>query len=225
MKIARDSIQWIISILIFFFILMTSIRILLTPLYLKWEYHKASFPPDTYGFTTEDRLYYAKFSVDYLINNEDISYIGDLTLADGSSLFNNRELSHMVDVKNLVKLGLKLWYAAFFIIVIFILLLIIKRNYRDIFIVAQRGAYITIGFIIFVLISVGISFSALFTGFHKIFFEGETWIFLYSDSLIRLFPMQFWQDAFFLLGVISLFIAIIIIVACKFSQSNKKMTV
>ena len=76
MKIARNSIQWIISILIFFFILMTSIRILLTPLFLEWEYHKASFPPDTYGFTTEDRLYYARFSVDYLINNEDISYIG-----------------------------------------------------------------------------------------------------------------------------------------------------
>ena len=131
----------------------------------------------------------------------------------------------MVDVKNLVKLGLKLWYTASLIIVIFILLLIIKRNYRDIFIVAQRGAYITIGFIIFVLISIGISFSALFTGFHKIFFEGETWIFLYSDSLIRLFPMQFWQDAFILLGMISLLIAIMIIVAYKFKQSNKKMTV
>lgn len=225
MNIVRNSIQWIISFIFFLFILMTSIRVLLTPLFLEWEYHKVSFPPDTYGFTTEDRLYYARYAVDFLINNEDVSYIGDLTFENGNSLFNNRELSHMVDVKSLVKLMLKLWYVVSLFIVISILFSIIKRNYREIFIVAQRGAYITIGFIGFVLISVGISFSALFTGFHRIFFEGETWIFLYSDSLIRLFPMKFWQDAFILLGVISLFVAIIVIIVYKFALLNKKMAV
>ena len=33
-----------------------------------------------------------------------------------------------------------------------------------------------------------------FTTFHRIFFAGESWIFPYSDTLIRLFPMRFWAD-------------------------------
>ena len=30
--------------------------------------------------------------------------------------------------------------------------------------------------------------------FHRIFFAEGTWIFLRSDTLIRLFPIQFWID-------------------------------
>lgn len=33
-----------------------------------------------------------------------------------------------------------------------------------------------------------------FTTFHRIFFEGDTWTFPLSDTLIRLFPMRFWID-------------------------------
>ena len=63
----------------------------------------------------------------------------------------------------------------------------------------------------FVLIVLGtlvlfmlLSFNAIFTGFHRIFFEGDTWLFLFSDTLIRLFPLQFWQDAFIAVGVFTL---------------------
>jgi len=46
--------------------------------------------------------------------------------------------------------------------------------------------------------------NALFTSFHRIFFSGDTWLFLYSDSLIRLFPIPFWQDAFIIMGTLVL---------------------
>lgn len=39
-------------------------------------------------------------------------------------------------------------------------------------------------------------FWAFFEGFHSLFFEGDSWLFLYSDTLIRLFPLRFWQDTF-----------------------------
>jgi uncharacterized membrane protein len=32
-----------------------------------------------------------------------------------------------------------------------------------------------------------------------LFFEGSTWLFPTSDTLIRLFPQQFWVDAFVLM--------------------------
>ena len=47
-------------------------------------------------------------------------------------------------------------------------------------------------------------FWGFFTAFHKLFFVGDSWLFLYSDTLIRLFPIRFWQDAFLLAAVIAL---------------------
>jgi integral membrane protein (TIGR01906 family) len=39
-----------------------------------------------------------------------------------------------------------------------------------------------------------ISWGQFFTAFHRVFFEGNTWIFPRSDTLIRLFPNRFWVD-------------------------------
>jgi integral membrane protein (TIGR01906 family) len=58
--------------------------------------------------------------------------------------------------------------------------------------------------IIAILIFVALSFNALFTAFHRVFFEGDSWLFSYSDTLIRLFPIRFWQDVFIALGVLTL---------------------
>jgi integral membrane protein (TIGR01906 family) len=55
-----------------------------------------------------------------------------------------------------------------------------------------------------------VAFSLLFVGFHRIFFEGDSWLFLHSDTLIRLFPERFWRDTFiFVIGLTSLFAALI----------------
>jgi len=47
-------------------------------------------------------------------------------------------------------------------------------------------------------------FWQFFTLFHKIFFTGDSWLFYYSDTLIRLFPMRFWQDAFLWAAILAL---------------------
>jgi integral membrane protein (TIGR01906 family) len=52
--------------------------------------------------------------------------------------------------------------------------------------------------LIMLVLAIGLAFSFryVFVGFHRIFFEGDTWLFRYSDTLIRLFPERFWRDAF-----------------------------
>jgi uncharacterized membrane protein len=47
-------------------------------------------------------------------------------------------------------------------------------------------------------------FFNFFTAFHHLFFTGDSWLFLFSDTLIRLFPIRFWQDAFLFAAVIAL---------------------
>ena len=64
---------------------------------------------------------------------------------------------------------------------------------------SKAGLY-TIIILATLVLFIFLSFDALFTGFHRIFFEGDTWLFYYSDTLIRLFPIRFWQDAFIFAG-------------------------
>jgi integral membrane protein (TIGR01906 family) len=47
-----------------------------------------------------------------------------------------------------------------------------------------------------------ISFWQFFSWFHSLFFKGDSWLFAYSDTLIRLFPIRFWQDA--VIGIVGL---------------------
>src|SRR5580765_802779 len=88
------------------------LRILLTPLFLQVEYNMPYFPPDEFGFTTADRLHWAPYALNYLTNSADISYLSDLKFEDGKALYNERELSHMNDVKRVTQGALKAWYTS-----------------------------------------------------------------------------------------------------------------
>ena len=67
------------------------------------------------------------------------------------------------------------------------------------------GLAVAIGLIVIVGIVINPNvFWGFFTAFHKLFFEGDSWLFLYSDTLIRLFPIRFWQDTFLFAAVIAL---------------------
>lgn len=203
MKTLRSLVLYILLPAVVLFVMMTSIRLLMTPLFLTIQYNTPGFPPDAFGFTKEDRLHWANLSLRYLLNDEDISYLGDLRFEDGSPVFNERELRHMLDVKILVQQMIHAWV----VLGIFILLTGVwawrGKWLADFWLTLARagwGILIVIGLI---LVGVVIGFSALFTGFHRIFFEGDTWLFNYSDTLIRLFPLRFWQDAFTLMGILS----------------------
>jgi integral membrane protein (TIGR01906 family) len=66
----------------------------------------------------------------------------------------------------------------------------------------RRGGWLTVGLVIVLGVLAAISFWQFFTVFHELFFTGDSWQFLYSDTLIRLFPMRFWQDAFIFVGAL-----------------------
>ncbi len=99
-----------VVVLVPVFLLMTSIRVLISPNYPLVEYQMPGFPADPFGFHSEERLEFAQVSVEYLLNSEPISFLGNLKMADGSPLFNDRELSHMLDVKILVQGMLRAWW-------------------------------------------------------------------------------------------------------------------
>ncbi len=211
MKFIKILASIAVIILVPVFLLMTSIRILINPDYPLVEYQMPGFPDDPFGFTSEERLNYARNSVEYLLNNEPISFLGELKMADGSPLYNDRELSHMLDVKILVQGMLRAWW-----IILVVLLLIGVLAWRlhwlgGFFLQIVWGGWATLALVGFLVLSTFLDFSALFTGFHRIFFTGDTWLFYTSDSLIRLFPERFWSDAFIYIGIFTIAGALIAI--------------
>lgn len=201
--------SFLVTVIIPVFIIMTSIRLMFTPLFLQFEYNRPDFPVDIYGFSTADRLKYGGLSMQYLLNRSGIDFLEEINLADGSPLYNQRELSHMLDVKILLQNMIIAW------IILFILLMLIgvwawRSNWLKKFCLSwSYGGWLTLGLIFAILLGVALSFNWLFTNFHLIFFSGDTWLFSYSDSLIRLFPLNLWQDAFIGLGIITIILAII----------------
>jgi integral membrane protein (TIGR01906 family) len=203
--------SYFITIIIPFVLLGLALRILLTPLFLQVEYRMPYFPPDDYGFTTADRLHWAPYAMNYLTNSADISYLGNLRFPDGSPLFNERELSHMHDVKNVTQGALKTWYVSLGLLLI-LGIWAWRSHWLDIYLAgARRGGWLMVGLAVALGLLVGFGslgsgdvFWQFFTDFHHLFFKGDSWLFLFSDTLIRLFPLQFWQDAFLFAAILSL---------------------
>jgi len=202
-KKLTSILSWLVTLLTPIFLLGLGLRILLTPIFYNVEYRMPYFPPDSYGFSQADRLHWAPYAVDYLINNADISYLGDLTFEDGSPLYNERELSHMHDVKVVTKGALRIWYVTVILLVGLGAWAWFGKWWQAYGQGLRRGGWLMIGLVLIIGLFGAIAFWQLFTLFHALFFEGDTWMFEFSDTLIRLFPMQFWQDAFLWAGVIA----------------------
>lgn len=213
MKTTQKTISVVVSIILPIFLLMTAIRLIFQPAFLRFEYNAPGFPQDPYGFTTADRLKWGGISLDYLFNNADISFLADQRLPDGSSLYNERELGHMLDVKNLIQLMLKVWLGLFAALALILIWAWRAAWLPDLGRAYARGGWLTLGLIGAILIAILVSFNWLFTAFHRIFFQGDSWLFLYSDSLIRLFPLRLWQDGFIGMGLVTAILAILFIVA------------
>jgi integral membrane protein (TIGR01906 family) len=202
MKTIYRILSWFMTFLLPFALSFVGLRLLLTHAFPEIEYRLPWFPPDEYGFTLQDRLHWSKLSIDYLLNNADISFLGDLKFPDGTPLFTDRELSHMHDVKGVVQPALWVGY-----VICFFMLGVAawarwggwwQQYVRCIW----RGGWVTLGLVMVIGILAATSFWQFFTVFHEIFFKGNSWLFLYSDTLIRLFPLPFWENAFAFVGLL-----------------------
>ncbi len=192
--------QFFFAVIFPMLLILINARLVMSPAFLYFEYTRPDFPQDRFGFTVDDRLQYAPYAIDYLLNSEDITYLGDRRFPDGSPLFNARELRHMRDVQVMtqVAFGGALMLGAISIIIAYVL-----RRSRRLSQALMQGCLATLGLIVAIVIVAVFNWEFFFTGFHSLFFADGTWYFAYSDTLIRLFPEQFWFDAALLVGALT----------------------
>jgi integral membrane protein (TIGR01906 family) len=209
--------SWVVTIVVPIVLVMAAVRILISPAYLVFEYNTPDFPADPYGFTKEDRLYWSKIAVTYLLNSADISFLGDLRfpagqqappascyyMSDCTRLYNERELRHMSDVKNVVQSALGVWYISLILLAGLGVWAWFGKWFSDYRRGLMRGGWLTVILLAAIILFVLLSFGVIFVWFHDIFFAAGTWTFLFSDTLIRLFPERFWRDTFLAVGLLA----------------------
>ncbi len=169
------------------------------------HFHDAQpdFPPADL-FTPDQRAYNAIETVLYVRGERTEQQLRDL------GVYNAREIKHLVDVYNVTRTMLLL--NPLFILVMLVAFILLWRSpatRRN----AGRGVFYG-GILTFVLVgALGLfalfAFDTFFVGFHRVFFEGETWIFNYSDSLIQFYPVLFWMRASYGIALFVLFGAIL----------------
>jgi integral membrane protein (TIGR01906 family) len=199
---------WAVTVLVPLAVIMLGARLLMTPLFLEMEYRMPGFPEDRFGFNLQDRLQWSKPSVEYLVNGSGISFLGALKLADGQPIYNERELGHMADVKGVVQMLLKTWYADLGLLILLGVWAWLGGWWTDYLQGFKRGGFLTAGLLVILAVFASISFWQFFSWFHSLFFSGDSWLFEFSDTLIRLFPIRFWQDAVAYIGGFSIVVGL-----------------
>lgn len=187
-------------------LLVLSIRLVTSSVFLWVEYHRPGFPADSFGFSTEDRLTYGSYTVDYLLNFAPPRYLGGLVNDIGNPLFLAREVQHMADVKSVIVMAFLAGLVLAVIMVIGMVYLA-RRSFGGIRRALFAGSIATLAVIIGLGVFAVTGWEAFFTEFHKIFFKDGTWTFYTDDTLIRLFPSQFWMDAGIFIGVFVLVVS------------------
>jgi len=181
--------SWVVIILMPFFILLTPLYIFMTEGFAQFEYSQPGFPPSD-RFTADAR---------YFNSIQTIRYVwGQISLTDLNNLgvYNDREIKHLVDVQNVARGALT--FHALSGVLILVALVVLARLASTRLLAARAlvtGAATTLVLILAIGIFSVVSFDQFFILFHHIFFEGNSWLFNYTDSLIQFYPEPFWEAA------------------------------
>jgi integral membrane protein (TIGR01906 family) len=124
--------------------------------------------------------------------------------------FNEREVTHLADVKNLLKLFYWVQEACLLYVIFYMFLgyYLLKRKWWPV--LAKRliwASGLTLGIFAGLGIALAINFDGLFTWFHEVSFGNYFWLMLPSDLLTKLYPDGFFFEA-------ALFVVIATVIEC-----------
>ena len=155
--------------------------------------------------------------------NNDEEYLNLIIIEDGIkySLYNEKEILHMKDVKHLIKLTQNtiifsgLFILAYYLVTIFTAKSL-RKSIEQIRKSSKISAYSTVGFLAFVGLLASINFTWLFRQFHFISFSNDLWqLNPNTDYLIAMFPQRFFLETTIFIGVLTILEFIIYIIVLR----------
>ena len=188
-------------------LLIGNVQLLTHPRFVRYEYGRAGFPDDTvipfggYALPERERTSLAETALRSVAGPEGMRVLEEARFQEtGALAFNAREIRHMRDVRWLFGQARIVFWVALAVLIGGGALLV-RRGARTgerhqratrpilVSVIATLSAAGAVGLYIL------LNFDSFFTRFHHLFFEGDTWLFRQDDTLIRLFPTDFWFDA------------------------------
>jgi integral membrane protein (TIGR01906 family) len=219
--IAVGSVRLVLLICIPAALLLSNLYLLATPVFIRYEYSKPQFPPSDI-YNPAERLSLAEASLYYLRSDEGVEYLRNLR-SNKLPVYNAREIRHMVDVKMVMR-GAR-WVHGICSMLCILALAFSWRSAR-LRTQALRAVYQACLALVVGLVAIGTlaytSFDLFFTAFHRVFFAGDSWLFAFTDTLIQLFPVQFWMDATWALSLLTVGECIIVGVAAYALQCRQR---
>ncbi|CAL8896942.1 hypothetical protein KVA01_04670 [Kocuria varians] len=178
-------------------------RLVATPAFLWLEYHRPGFPADRWGMGTDERMTFGSYGLDYIMNLAPPEYLGGLVSPEGGMAFTPQEVSHMHDVQGVMQWGLLL---AGVLLVLSVLAgwWLHRRAPGAASAAWFWGSWLTVALLVLACVAALLGWETFFAGFHSLFFSSGTWTFSLSDTLIRLYPTQFWVDAALTVALVAL---------------------
>ncbi len=222
-KILAYSLAIISSFSLLIIILITSVDIVCyyLPNYYKNEFVKYEVDK-TLKIDINNLVEVTDDMMDYLLDKRDT--LADIKTTinnkDNVAFFNNKEIAHMKDVKDLFTKGR--FFRVILICILIMSLILIKLLKVNIKKVLAKSFLCTsfLSFLISLILFLCISsnFSMYFVKFHEIFFTNDLWLLdPATDNLINLVPLGFFIDTskniamIFILGVLVLLCSSIIV--------------
>lgn len=153
----------------------------------------------TTGLSDTELSRAAEGLIDYFNSREE--YISVTVVKDGQSfvLFNEREIGHLKDVKDLFRLDyrLLLWTSVYCLVYALAALFWRHSLYRRGLANGMfGGGVLTLGLMLVIGTGIWLAFDQLFWQFHVLSFDNDLWLLNpATDYLVMLFPQGFWFDA------------------------------
>jgi len=189
-KKITSALSWLVTLITPLILFSVSLTFLLTPAFIRIEYAMPRMPADLYGFSKSERFQWASKTMDYLTNVKQTRYLSKLKFENDTPVFNEHEITILSGVKksvqNMLTIG-RLALAFFFILILVAWSGNWLPKFRN---GVKRGGWLTTGLAVFLATAVIINRPNLNDYFQN------------TDTTLRLFPTQFWSDAFILLTLI-----------------------
>jgi integral membrane protein (TIGR01906 family) len=192
------------------FLVLTNVRIaaMWTPVY-DYAFTEYDGPART-GIARPELDRAAQEIIAYFQSTEDDLLLDIRVEEDGRQvpLFNQREVLHMSDVRDLFQVVFGVQEVAFAYIVVYIAAVVLWSRERSMRRLARQG--IAAGLLAFGALAIGavgvlVNFDSLFTQFHLLSFANDFWkLSPDRDHLVQMFPQGFWFDVSLAVGVITL---------------------
>ena len=208
---AVRGLRWLATGLFIFavpvFLVLTNVRIVATePRVFEYSFDRYNGEERT-GISRPQLDRAAQEIVDYFRNDAELLDIRVQVDGAEQPLFNQREILHMRDVKDLFQLGFRIHEVAFVYIVGYVAAVFLWSRERSIRRLAREtaaGGFVTIGILGVAAVGVVVGFDSLFSQFHQLAFSNDFWkLDPRRDHLIQMFPNSFWFDVTLGVGVLT----------------------